>query len=240
MSGHSKWAQIKRQKGTADSKKAARYTKLGHTIALAVRDGGKDAAMNPGLRLALEKAKMANMPSATIERAIKRGAGELGNGAILEEVAYEGFGPGGIAVLVEAVTDNKNRTAADIRKTFSAYGGNMGSAGSVRWMFVPRGVIMVPQHELSEEQELTIIDAGADDVARTDEGLVIYTKPESLDAVRERLCAYDMPPSSAEVTLFPKNTVDIPDDATVEKLSVFLDTVESLDEVNKIVTNATP
>lgn len=238
MSGHSKWAQIKRQKGAADVKRGALYTKLGHTIALAVREGGKDATMNGKLRLALEKAKSANMPSSTIDRAIKRGAGELAGGNAIEQVSYEGFGPGGIALIVETVTDNKNRTAAEVRRVLTKYGGSLGASGSVQWMFEPRGVLTVAHNGLREEDELAIIDAGAVDIVQDAENYTIRTKPEDIDKVRVSLQHHGIPAESAEVAFVPKTLWTVPDDPTSKQALRLIEELESIDDVARVTTNA--
>lgn len=238
MSGHSKWAQIKRQKGAADVKKGALYTKLGHAIVLAVREGGKDAAMNVRLRLALEKAKEANMPSATIERALKRGAGESASGAPPERVVYEGFGPAGAALLIEAVTDNKNRTINEVRHVLAAHGGSLGASGSVQWLFEQHGVITLGKSGVTEAEELQLIDAGADDIQNTDDGVMVLTAPDALDAVKTKIAALSMPVASAELSLLPKTDGPTLDAGSAAQLTRLLHELEALDDVSQVTTNA--
>ncbi len=238
MSGHSKWAQIKRQKGAADAKKGALYTKLGHAIALAVREGGKDPAMNVKLRLALDKAKASNMPNATIDRAIARGAGEGADQQMLEEVLYEGFAPGSSALLVEAVTDNRNRTNAEIRRIISKAGGSLGSSGSVQWQFESAGEIFLTTTALTDEQELLLIDAGADDISRETEGTVVRTKPDKLEDVKRAAEKNSLAVENAEIGWVPKTPVTPKSDAQREQIQCLVATLEELDEVTRVTTNA--
>jgi YebC/PmpR family DNA-binding regulatory protein len=187
MSGHSKWAQIKRKKGVADVKKGAMFTRLGREIAIAAREGGGDPDSNFALRLAVDKARANNMPKDNIERAIKRGTGELSEGGQLEDVMYEGYGPGGAALLVQLLTDNRNRAASDIRHIFTRGGGNLAAANAVAWLFEKKGVITIENVKNAEELELRLIDAGADDL-KVDGALVeAYCAPENLKAFREQL-----------------------------------------------------
>lgn len=233
MSGHSRWAQIKRSKGSADQKRGALYTKIGHTIALAVRQGGKDPTMNASLRLVLEKAKGANMPASTIERAIKRGAGELGDNKTLEQAVYEGFGPGGAALIIETVTDNKNRTSGDVRHLLTKFGGSFGATGSVQWMFESRGYLQLDLAHPTEEQELALIDAGAQDAEESDDGYVVWTKPEELETVKKKLEQSGFAVKSSDVVLLPKTTTGMSD--SVNSLVAAL---EEMDEVTRVTTNA--
>lgn len=238
MSGHSKWAQIKRQKGAADVKRGALYTKLGHAIALAVREGGKDTTMNGKLRLALERAKSANMPNETIERAIKRGAGELVGSAPIEQVVYEGYGPAGLAVMIEAVTDNKNRTTAEVRRALTKYGGSLGAAGSVQWMFASRGVLNAARTELREEDELAIIDAGAEDVVKDADGVRIRTKPEDVERVQASLRDRGITVDSADIVLIPKTHWTVPDEHVGAQALSLIEELERIDDVARVTTNA--
>ncbi len=238
MSGHSKWSQIKRQKGVADVRRGALYTKLGHAVALAVREGGKDPTMNMKLRLALEKAKQANMPNATIERAIKRGAGELGAKDAIAQVTYEGFGPGGVALMIETVTDNKNRTAAEIRHLFSSHGGTTGSQGSVQWMFDTRGKIFLTTTSLTDEQELALIDAGMQDVKQHESGVLLLTRADALENVKTCVERLGLPFEDAELGLVPKTPSDPLQAEERKKLQILIEELESLDDVTAVTTNA--
>ncbi len=236
MSGHSKWSQIKRQKGAADAKRGAVFTKLGREIVVAARQGGGDPAANFRLRLAIQRARDANMPADTIERAIKRavGSGEAEN---LDEVTYEGYGPGGIAILVEAMTDNRNRTAASIRSIFDRGGGNLGESGSVAWQFKARGVITVNAQDNEEEVELAAIDAGAVDVQSDGGEVQIYTERDDLEAVRRTLSESGFEVTSAELTMVPDVTIDLDEQKSVTALKL-LDKLENDDDVQKVYTNA--
>ncbi|MBI2918844.1 MAG: YebC/PmpR family DNA-binding transcriptional regulator [Chloroflexi bacterium] len=237
MSGHSKWSQIKRQKGVADAKRGQLFTKLAREIMIAVRQGGPDPSANFRLRLAVQKAKDSNLPTENIERAIKKGSGEAGT-TQLEEIIYEGYGPGGIAVLVEALTDNRNRTVSDIRHNFERAGGRMGEAGSVSWVFESRGVLAIPTTpKQAEEWALLAIDAGAEDVQVQDNTLEVYTRPDALEKVRRALEQQDLTVSSAELSRVPKTTVPL-DAETALKALKLLDRLEELDDVQRVHTNA--
>jgi YebC/PmpR family DNA-binding regulatory protein len=236
MSGHSKWSQIKRQKGAADARRGQLFTKLGREITVSARDGGADPEANARLRLAVQRAREANMPMETIERAIKRGAGG-GEGAVLEEINYEGYGPGGAAILVEAMTDNRNRAVAEIRNAFSRGGGSLGESGCVAWLFDARGVITVEINgQDADELSLAAIDAGADDVRVEGSVLEIYTEPAQLEAVRAALAEQKLTVSSAELAMVPKTTIgaDSKDALAVMKL---MERLEELDDVQRVYTN---
>jgi YebC/PmpR family DNA-binding regulatory protein len=237
MSGHSKWAQIKRQKGVNDSRRGQMFTKLGREITVAARQGGPDPDGNFRLRLAIQRARDNNMPSDTIERAIKRGAGGS-EGAELQEITYEGYGPGGTAIMVEVLTDNRNRSAAELRATFTRAGGNLGETGSVGWQFDNRGVITVQASGPDAEAvELAAIDAGAEDV-RSDDGVVeITTAPNELEAVRRALAEQGAKITSAELSMVPKTTVDLGDKESEQVLRL-LDRLEELDDVQRVYSNA--
>jgi YebC/PmpR family DNA-binding regulatory protein len=237
MAGHSKWKQIKRAKGVADAKRSQVFTKLGREITVAAK-GGADPEMNPRLRLAIEHAREENMPKENIERAIHKGSGADADAAALQEVTYEGYGPGGIAILVEALTDNRNRTASDIRSTFTRAGGNLGEAGSVAWQFESKGVISVTANGADpEEIALQAIDSGADDV-RVDDGAVeVYTPPDQLEAVRKALAAGEIAIASAELTQLPKTTVAVDVDRATQILKL-LDMLDELDDVQRVSSNA--
>lgn len=203
MSGHSKWAQIHRQKGVADARRGAVFTKMANVVTLAARAGGGDPETNFRLRLAVDQAKAVNMPKDNIERAIKRGTGELAGGPI-DEVAYEGFGPDGIAVIIECLTDNRNRTSANIKHLLSTFGGSLGGPNSVAWMFEHKGVIGLNQ--LDEATELELIDAGADDIGRTDEGATVYVAPNQLEQIKKWLDQRGIAVEYAEMRYVPKET----------------------------------
>ena len=238
MSGHSKWAQIKRQKGVADAKRGQLFTKVGREITVAARHGGGDPEANFRLRLVVQKARDNNMPADNIERAIKRGAGGL-EGAALEEVTYEGYGPGGTAILLQALTDNRNRTVSDLRNIFTRAGGNLGEAGSVIWLFEQRGVIVIDINKGTnvEELELQAIDAGADDVKVEDSSLEIYTKPEELESVRKSLESQGLAIASAELSMVPKTVVQLDEKPALQTLKL-LDRLEDLDDVQHVFSNA--
>ena len=235
MSGHSKWANIKRQKGVADAKRGQIFTKLAREIIVAVRQGGTNSDSNFQLRLIVQKARDNNMPSDNIERAIKRGSGETG-AAVLTETKFEGYGPSGIAVLVEALTDNRNRTVQDVRRLFTRHGGNLGESGCVSWLFESRGVITVESNGANaEEVALRAIDAGAEDV-KTEKGYVeIYTQPQDLEKVRKVIEEKEHV-ISAELSLAPKTTVLLEESKAVQALN-FLDELEGLDDVQRVFSN---
>jgi YebC/PmpR family DNA-binding regulatory protein len=235
MSGHSKWANIKRQKGVADAKRGQIFTKLAREIIVAVRQGGTNSDSNFQLRLAVQKARDNNMPSDNIERAIKRGSGETG-AAVLTETRFEGYGPSGIAVLVEALTDNRNRTVQDVRRLFTRHGGNLGESGCVSWLFESRGVITVESNASDAEGiVLRAIDAGAEDV-KTENGYVeIYTQPQDLEKVRKVIEEKEHV-ISAELSLAPKTTVLLEESKAVQALN-FLDELEGLDDVQRVFSN---
>jgi YebC/PmpR family DNA-binding regulatory protein len=235
MSGHSKWANIKRQKGAADARRGQIFTKLAREIIVAVRQGGTNSDSNFQLRLAVQKARDNNMPSENIERAIKRGSGET-EASALTEVKFEGYGPSGIAVLVEALTDNRNRTVQDVRRLFTRHGGNLGESGCVSWLFESRGVITVESNDSNAEGiVLRAIDAGAEDV-KTENGYVeIYTQPQDLEKVRKVIEEKEHV-ISAELSLTPKNTVVLDENKAIQALN-FLDELEALDDVQRVYSN---
>jgi YebC/PmpR family DNA-binding regulatory protein len=236
VSGHSKWSQIKRQKGAADAKRGQIFTKLGREIAVAVREGGPDPDGNPRLRQIVQRAREASMPMDTIERAIKRATG-AGEGASLEEVVYEGYGPGGAAVLVEALTDNRNRAVAEIRSAFTRAGGSLGESGCVAWLFEPRGVIAVDNSDRDpDELSLLAIDAGAEDVRVEDSTVEVLTRPHDLDAVRAALEAQGVRIASAEAALVPKTVVPLDERNSAATLRL-MERLEELDDVQRVYTN---
>ncbi len=235
MSGHSKWSQIERQKGVADAKRGQLFTKLAREIIVAVRQGGANLEGNLQLRLAVQKARDNNMPLENIERAIKRGSGEAGAAALIE-VKLEGYGPNGIAVLVEALTDNRNRTIQDVRRLFTRHGGNLGESGCVSWLFESRGVITVETNASDAEGiALRAIDAGAEDVKTEKDYVEIYTQPQDLEEVR-KVIEENEHVISAELSLMPQTTVLLEENKAVQALN-FLDELEGLDDVQRVFSN---
>jgi YebC/PmpR family DNA-binding regulatory protein len=237
MSGHSKWSQIKRQKGVADIKRSAVFTKLANAITVAGREGGKDATMNFRLRLAIEKAREANMPKENIERAIKRGAGEL-NDKPLESIVYEGYGPDGVAVIAEAVTDNRNRTSAELRRVFSTHDGNLGGSNSVLWLFERRGYAEVQSTDNRDKLELAAIDAGAIEVEEIDGGIAIYTAPHTLGIVRDAVAAAGGKITNTEIALVAATSIAPSSHSTREKIEHLLLELEELQDITNVSTNA--
>jgi YebC/PmpR family DNA-binding regulatory protein len=235
MSGHSKWATIKRKKGATDAARGKMFSKCIKEITLAARSGG-DPEGNPRLRTAIAAAKAVNMPSTNIERAIKRGTGEI-EGASYEETRYEGYAPGGVAVLVEIATDNKNRTAGEIRQIFTKHGGALGEAGSVAYLFKPRGVIQVEKSAVGEEALMEIVlDAGADDVNSEGDTYEVLTAPAALEAVKEALAAKKVPVQSAEATRVATQLVPVTEKDAGQLLRL-VDTLEEHDDVQKVFAN---
>lgn len=233
MSGHSKWSTIKRQKGAKDAARGAIFTKLGNAIAIAAR-GGADPDMNFSLRLAIDKAKAANMPLANIQRSIDRGSGKLG-GEQIQEVMYEGYGPGGVAILVECTTDNLNRTYPEVRLAFSKHGGNIAEKGAVAFQFDRKGVIRVKGS--GDDLMLQALDAGAQDVEEDGEESVIYTDPKELAKVRDALTEAGLEISEAELTFVPNNTVEVTEKDTAGKIMRLMDALEDLDDVSNTHVN---
>jgi YebC/PmpR family DNA-binding regulatory protein len=236
MSGHSKWSTIKHKKGAADAKRGRLFTKIIKEITVAARLGGKDPDSNPRLRTVIAAAKAANMPKDNIDKAIKKGTGEL-PGVSYEEVSYEGYGPGGVAILVHAMTDNRNRTLPEIRHVFSKYGGNLGESNCVSWMFEKKGYIVVPKGKGSEEELLEVVlDSGGDDVRDDGENWEILTPPDRLEAVREALAAKGGTVTSAEVSMVPKNTVKVEGKKTHQVLSM-MEALEDHEDVQNVYAN---
>jgi len=239
MSGHSKWHKIQHKKGATDAKRGAIFTKLGNAITVAAKQGGGDPEMNFSLRLAIEKAKQTNMPKDNIERAIKRGTGEL-EGGIFEEVVYEGFGPNKIPIIIEALTDNKNRTITEIKNIFNKAGGAIAGPGSVMWQFAKKGVITINKQQPTinnlEELELLLIDAGADDIEIGDENILVYTKPEELQLVKENLDEYKIETESAELQFVAKEKKEISDEVG-EKIQRLFEQLDENDDVTNYFTN---
>jgi YebC/PmpR family DNA-binding regulatory protein len=234
MSGHSKWASIKHQKAIKDARRGASFTKFANLISVAAR-GGADPATNFKLRLAVDSAKKAGVPNANIDRAIKRGSGQDGGGSF-EEITYEGYGPGGVAVMVETATDNRNRTAPDVRTAFGKHGGTMGNSGSVGYQFTQRGVIVIPAKDM-DEATMDAIEAGAEDVEEGDGELIVYTKPTELDAVRKALVEKKYAPEKAELSFEPNTTIAVTDEATARKLMRLMDALDELDDVTATYSN---
>ncbi len=239
MSGHSKWANIKNKKEKTDSQRGKIFTKIGREIAIAVREGGGDPANNSKLRDVIAKAKAANMPNDNIARSIKKAAGD-GASVNYEETVYEGYGPGNVAVIVNVVTDNRNRIAAEMRHIFDKSGGNLGSTGCVGWMFDKKGLIVIERTALSDEDEIMMaaLDAGATDFAALDDAFEVYTDPNDFSAVREALEAAGYEFLSAEVRSLPQNYVDVTDAETVDKVLRFLERLDDNDDVQEVFHNA--
>ncbi len=236
MSGHSHWATIKRSKGAADAKRGQLFTKLGRELEIAAREGGGDPNSNFKLRLAVDKAKQAQMPKDNIERAIQRGTGQL-KGESLEEIQYEGYGPQGTALIVEVVTDNRNRAASEVRRVFSLHGGNLGSTGSVAWMFERKGTISLQPDDVdAEELALLAIDAGAEDVKVEDDLVEVYTRPEELMKFKETFEQKKIPFESAELAWIPKSLAQLDVKATLANLRL-IDSLEELDDVSHVHSN---
>jgi YebC/PmpR family DNA-binding regulatory protein len=237
MSGHSKWATIRRKKAAIDSKRGKLFTKLIKEITIAAKQGGGDIEGNPRLRLAVDNAKAANMPADNIDRAVKKATGEL-EGAIYHEVLYEGFGPGGVAILIEAATDNKNRTVAEVRHAFSKNGGTLGEANSVGWMFERKGVVTVKRGGKSEDEMMEIIiDAGAEDLQTEEEFFEITTSIETFESVRKAVAEKKLEIENASLQWIAKNTVGVSSE-TAEKLDKLIEALEDSDDVQNVFTAA--
>ena len=239
MSGHSKWHNIQAKKGKADAQRGAVFTKIGREIAIAVREGGANPESNGKLRDIIAKAKANNMPNDNIQRSIKKASGELSN-VVYEEITYEGYAPGGVAIIVDTISDNRNRTASDIRHCFAKYGGNMGTTGSVGFMFDTRGVIVVEKQPGMDEDEMMMmaLEAGAEDVRDEEDVFEILTDPNEFSKVREALEKQGLTFLSAEVQKIPQNTVAVNDPETVEKIQKMLDLLEESDDVQNVYHNA--
>jgi YebC/PmpR family DNA-binding regulatory protein len=237
LSGHSKWASIKRKKGATDAKRGQLFSKLTRAIIVAARDGGPDPGGNIALQNAIEKARENSMPKDNIDRAIAKGAGTGADAAAYETVTYEGYGPGGIALFVEALTDNRNRTAADVRHVFTKNDGNLGESGSVAWLFERKGVILVPGEIDEDELMLAAADAGADDVEAEESSYRVTTAPENLHAVREALESAGVAIESAESTMVPKTSVEIEDETVARKVVRMMDELEENDDVQDVYSN---
>ncbi|MCL4865344.1 MAG: YebC/PmpR family DNA-binding transcriptional regulator [Gemmatimonadales bacterium] len=236
MAGHSKWKQIKHKKAATDAKRAQSWTKVIREITVAAKAGGGDPAGNPRLRTAIDAAKAVNMPNDNIDRAVKKGTGEL-EGASYEEVSYEGYGPGGTAIFIEASTDNANRTVAEVRHALSRNGGNMGATGSVAWMFDRLGQLFIEAAGLSEDRVMEVaLEAGAMDFAQDGEEYVVSTAPSDFHAVMDSLKAAGFTIASSEIAMVPKNLVKV-EGGDAQKVLKLIDTLEELDDVSKVFTN---
>ncbi|MDD2447835.1 MAG: YebC/PmpR family DNA-binding transcriptional regulator [Tissierellia bacterium] len=238
MSGHSKWNNIKNKKGKADVKRAKEFTKLGRYISVAAREGGSDPEYNAALKSAIEKAKAGNMPNDNIERAVKKGAGDLG-GAMYEEILYEGYGPSGVAIIVSCLTDNRNRTASDVRHAFDKYGGNLGTNGSVLFMFDRKGVIGIEREDSIEEDELAMeaIDLGAEDIESDEVGFEVTTSVEDFNSVRDGLSEAGYNFAMAELSYIPQNTVTLTDEDDIINMNKMIDLLEDNDDVQDVYHN---
>ena len=238
MSGHSKWSTIKHKKGAADAKRGKLFSKLSRAIMVAAKEGGSDPATNLALQNAVEKARSYSMPKDNIERAIAKGAGEGADGASFETVVYEGYGPEGVAVIVEALTDNRNRTASEVRHMFSKHGGNLGATGAVAWQFERRGVVLVTGDSVDEDElVLAAADAGADDVERDGSTFVVSSSPDELSTVREALEAAGFRLESVGLAMVPKTTVAIGDESTAKQVVRLVEGLEEFDDVQDVYAN---
>lgn len=239
MSGHSKWHNIQAKKGKADAKRGAIFTKIGREIAIAVREGGANPESNGKLRDVIAKAKANNMPNDNIQRSIKKASGEMGD-VNYEQITYEGYAPGGVAVIVDTITDNRNRTVSDVRHCFAKNGGNLGNAGSVSFMFDEKGVLVVERTPGSDEDEMMMmaLDAGAEDMKAEEDVYEIYTSPADFSVVREALEQQGLSFLSAEVNKIPQNTVSVDDPDTLKNIQKLLDMLDDNDDVQNVYHNA--
>jgi len=237
MSGHSKWSTIKRKKGVADAKRSNIFAKISKIVTIAARDEGGDPGSNFKLKLAVDKAKSVNMPHDNIDRAIKKGTGELEGGSQIENVVYEAYGPHGVAIIIEAITDNKNRTLSEIKKILSDSDGKLGGEGSVSWMFERKGVIRVSSSDKKGEIELLAIENDASDIKEEDSSLVIYTTPEKLSDLKEVLEKEGIKVESSEVELITKNSVKINDQGILGKVEKLMESLDGHDDINEIYSN---
>lgn len=234
MSGHSKWSTIKRKKGALDAKRGAEFTKLTRLIEVAAKSGA-DPAMNFRLKLAIQKAKSANMPSANIDKAVRKGAGLDKDKSSIEEVMYEGMAPGNVAVMVQALTDNKNRTVSDLRNLFTKHGGSLGNSGAVAWQFTNRGILVVPKTD--PETELKAIEAGAEDIQDQGDVIEIYTKPTELNKVKQALLTAGVTIQEYKLALVPTTTVKITDANIARKVIQLMDALEDNEDVTEVFSN---
>jgi YebC/PmpR family DNA-binding regulatory protein len=238
MSGHSKWSSIKHKKGAADAKRGKLFSKLARAIIVAAREGGPDPANNLALQNAVEKARSYSMPKDNIERAIARGSGAGADSEAFEQITYEGYGPNGVAIIVEALSDNRNRTAADVRHIFAKNDGNLGGSGAVAWLFERRGIILVDADRADEDSVmLAAAEGGADDVVQDGSSFQVTTSPDVLSAVRESLEEAGIEIDSAETTMVPKTTIELGDEVAARKTLRLIDELEELDDVNDVYAN---
>jgi YebC/PmpR family DNA-binding regulatory protein len=238
LSGHSKWSSIKHKKGAADAKRGKLFSKLSRAIIVAAKEGGGDPANNLALQNAIEKARSYSMPKDNIDRAIAKGSGADADAAAFETIVYEGYGPEGVAVIVEALTDNRNRTAADVRHMFAKHGGNLGATGAVAWQFDRRGVVVVPGDGVDEEELLLVAaDGGADDIERDGDVFQVTSAPESLSAVRQAIETAGFSVDSAELMLVPKTTVAVEDEGKARQVMRLIDALEDNDDVQDVYAN---
>ncbi|HUQ21844.1 MAG TPA: YebC/PmpR family DNA-binding transcriptional regulator [Gaiellaceae bacterium] len=238
MSGHSKWSTIKHKKGAADAKRGQLFTKLSKAIIVAAKEGGPDPAANLSLQNAIEKAKSYSMPKDTIERAIARGAGTDADAAVFETIVYEGYGPDGVAVLVEALTDNRNRTASEVRHTFTKNGGNLGTTGAVAWLFERRGIVLVDAAGVDEDElTLAAAEGGAEDVELDGSVFEVSSAPEDLAAVRQAIEDAGIKVESAELSMVPKTTVEVAEEPTAKKLIRLIEALEENDDIQGVYAN---
>ena len=237
MSGHSKWASIKHKKAATDAKRGQLFTKLARAISVAAREGGPDPEANFALAAAVQKARDYSMPKDNIQRAIDRGAGGGDGGATIERILYEGYGPGGAAILVEALSDNRNRTGSEVRHAFERHSGSLGEPGSVAWQFEKKGVVLVDSARYGEDDLIAAIDAGADDVLSDDGTLRVMCEPSALSAVRAALAGAGVEPQSAELAMEPKTVVEVTDAAEARALLRLVDALDDHDDVEAVHAN---
>lgn len=238
MSGHSKWSSIKHKKGAADAKRGKLFSKLSRAIIVAAREGGPDAAANLALQNAIEKARSYSMPKDNIERAIARGSGADADAAAFEQIVYEGYGPGGVAVMVEALTDNRNRTASEVRHAFDKHDGNLGTSGAVAWLFERRGGVLLAADGIDEDElVLAAAEAGADDVSRDGSSFQVTCAPEKLAGVRQAIADGGFEIEGAELTMVPKTTIALEDEAAARKVLRLVDALEENDDVQEVYAN---
>jgi YebC/PmpR family DNA-binding regulatory protein len=237
MSGHSKWSTIKHKKAAQDAKRGKAFSKIIKEVTVAARIGGGDLAANPRLRTAIAAAKAENMPKDNIERAIKKGTGEL-EGANYEEVTYEGYGPGGVAILVETISDNRQRTVADVRHLFAKKGGSLGEPGSVAWIFEKKGLIVIEKDKVDEDMLMTVaLEANAEDIQEQKFEWEVYTAPESFEDVKSALESNNIPLLTAEITMLPGNTVSIKDEKQASQLLILMEDLEENSDVQNVYAN---
>jgi YebC/PmpR family DNA-binding regulatory protein len=237
VSGHSKWSSIKHKKGAADAKRGKLFSKLSRAIIVAAREGGPDPGGNLALQNAIEKARSYSMPKDNIERAIARGSGQDSDASAFETIVYEGYAPGGVAVIVEALTDNRNRTASDVRHVFAKHDGNLGETGSVGWLFERRGIVLVDGSADEDELTLAAAEGGADDVQRDGSTWEVTSAPENLSAVRQAIESAGFKVDNAELTMVPKTTVEVEAEAQAKKILRLIDALEENDDVQEVYAN---